>query len=108
VFVEEVKSLSEAAKSSGEAYQWLPNGVLPALAYVAAAAIWRPVGKFAPGKELLTTALDFLRAAERAAGLDMFHKVGSLSVDPDTTGFAALDAVAAWTIWGMLKRTCAA
>ena len=74
-FVEEVQTMSEAAENSNESYQWLPPGVLPALACVAAASIWRPVGKFSPAKTLLESAAVHLQAAKQAAGLDKFDEV---------------------------------
>jgi hypothetical protein len=71
IFVQEVQTLSEAAKQSCGAYQWLPPGVLPALACVAAASIWRPTGKFSPAKALLASGLEHLRAAEISCGIDL-------------------------------------
>ena len=75
-FVEEVQNMSEAAGKSCGSYQWLPAGVLPALACVAAASIWRPVGKFGHAKTLLESATVHLQAAKQAAGQDKFDEVG--------------------------------
>jgi hypothetical protein len=78
-FVEEVQSMAEAAGKSSSSYQWLPAGVLPALACVAAASIWRPVGKFGNAKTLLESASVHLQDAKQAAGLDKFDEVHSSS-----------------------------
>lgn len=75
----QLQQLAKEAIESLALYPVLPPKVLPALAEVIAAAIWRPTGKFSKARAHLAAAQAYLCKAENASGISL--AVSPLPVD---------------------------